>query len=249
MRLWVTRAQPGASATAAALRALGHSALVAPLLAVEPIADARLELEGVAALAFTSANAVRVYAALSGRRDLPAYAVGEATAGAARAAGLVVAHVGAHVGAGDAAALADAIAAARQGKGEGGGEVLQPTAEQPAADLPALLAERGVAARAVAVYRTRAASALPAAVLEALGAEAAGSEALGGVLLHSPRAARTLSALLAAPALTARLRLAETQAFGLSPACLAPLSPDLFPRRRVADRPDEAALLALLPPP
>jgi len=33
-RIWITRAQPGAEATAAAVRKLGHEAFVAPLLEV-----------------------------------------------------------------------------------------------------------------------------------------------------------------------------------------------------------------------
>ena len=34
-RIWITRAQPGADSTAERVRALGHDAVVAPLLAVE----------------------------------------------------------------------------------------------------------------------------------------------------------------------------------------------------------------------
>ena len=55
-------------------------------------------LDGAAGLLFTSANGVRAFAAASPRRDLPALAVGDATAAAARAAGFAdVASAGGNV--------------------------------------------------------------------------------------------------------------------------------------------------------
>src|ERR1043166_2172034 len=87
MRILVTRPDPEASRFAAQLREHGIDALVAPLMIVEPT-DAQLPaLDGIQALIFTSANGVRAYIARGGRADLPAYAVGEATAAAARTAG------------------------------------------------------------------------------------------------------------------------------------------------------------------
>ena len=61
-RIWVTRAEPGASATAGRLRALGLDPLVSPVLEVRPL-EAAIDTDGAAALAFTSANAVRAFAA------------------------------------------------------------------------------------------------------------------------------------------------------------------------------------------
>ena len=61
-RIWITRAQPAADVTAERVRALGHEAMVAPLLAVRPVEPEPIDLEGVAALAFTSANGVRAFA-------------------------------------------------------------------------------------------------------------------------------------------------------------------------------------------
>ena len=48
--VWITRAQPGAAATAERVRALGHEPLVAPLLAVRLLEGAAVDLDGVAAL-------------------------------------------------------------------------------------------------------------------------------------------------------------------------------------------------------
>ena len=88
-RVWITRAEPGASRTAARLRDMGCEPLIQPLLAVEPLTPPLPDLDRFAALAFTSANGVAAFAALTPRRDRPVFAVGEATAGAAREAGFV----------------------------------------------------------------------------------------------------------------------------------------------------------------
>ncbi|MBA2921112.1 uroporphyrinogen III synthase HEM4 [Sphingomonas sp. MAH-20] len=81
----VLRPQPGADATAARAAALGLHPIVAPLFRIVPRA---WTMPGTPfdALLLTSANAVR---ALDDRIDraVPAYAVGGATADAARAAG------------------------------------------------------------------------------------------------------------------------------------------------------------------
>src|SRR5262249_41652863 len=69
------------------VRALGHEAVAAPLLAVMSIEGVRVDLAGVAALAFTSANGVRAFSDATGERGLKVFAVGAATAQAARAAG------------------------------------------------------------------------------------------------------------------------------------------------------------------
>ena len=60
--IWITRAEPGAAATAERVRQLGHRPLVAPLLEVRPTAQAAPDLADVGALAFTSANAARIFA-------------------------------------------------------------------------------------------------------------------------------------------------------------------------------------------
>ena len=77
--VWITRARPGAEATAAKVAALGFTPVVDPLLEVAPIA-ASIDLAGVAALAFTSVNGVRAFSALSDVRSSPVFAVGDAAA-------------------------------------------------------------------------------------------------------------------------------------------------------------------------
>jgi uroporphyrinogen-III synthase len=215
-RVWVTRTQPQADATARRLREMGLEPVVAPVLVVHAIA-ADIDLAGVAALAFTSASGVAAFAAATPRRDLAVFAVGGATAEAARAAGF--AHVLASKG--DVEALADVIAAARPAL------VLAPGAREPAADLPALLAARGVKARRVIVYETRPVRPAPPAGVDA-------------VLIPSARAARIVAELIT-PDLAAGLT-----AFAISGAAASPLRALPFASLVIAPFPDEASLLHLL---
>lgn len=89
------RPQPGADATAARAAALGLKARVTPLFAIESTAWDPPDPSRFDALLLTSANALRhAGPRLSTLRSLPAMTVGEATAAAAREAGLTVAAVG-----------------------------------------------------------------------------------------------------------------------------------------------------------
>ena len=224
MRIWITRAEPGASRTAQRVRALGHEPVVAPLLETHALA-AVIDLDGVGALAFTSANGVRAFVSRSGERSLPVFTVGDATARAARDAGFAeVASA-----AGDLNALADLIAASAPGLK---GSVLAPGPREPAGDLPRALAAQGVTARALALYET-----LPLAPPDGMGVVEA-------VLIHSPKAAERLAVAVGEPG-TARPGLA---AYCISPAAAAPLAGRPFARIAWAAHPDEESLLALLPP-
>ena len=229
MRVWVTRASPGAEATASRLTALGHAPLIAPLLAVRPIAGARLDFNRVGAIAFTSANAVKALAAKypQGGRALPVFAVGEATADAARAAGFADA-VSAD---GDVAALAELIIDRKAGIA---GAVLHPSALKPAGDLAGALAAAGLETRTTPIYDTVEASTLPQRAVEALA-----GDSVDAVLLHSPRAASVLARLLPGSA-------QDITAYALSEACAAPVREIDFKRILTAPEPAESALLALL---
>jgi uroporphyrinogen-III synthase len=85
LRVLVTRPQPQADATAQALLALGHEPILDPALVIERQAMPVVDAAAVAAVLLTSANAAAsLTPALLAR---PIYAVGSATAEAARAAG------------------------------------------------------------------------------------------------------------------------------------------------------------------
>lgn len=94
-RLVILRPEPGASATAARARAMGLDPVAMPLFTVEPVDWTVPDLAGYDALLLTSANAVRHGGdGLARLRGLPLYAVGEATAEAAREAGFDIAGTG-----------------------------------------------------------------------------------------------------------------------------------------------------------
>jgi uroporphyrinogen-III synthase len=227
-RIWITRASPGAEATAARLTAMGLPPLVDPLLAVVPLSPS-IDLDGVAALAFTSVNGVEAFARLCADRSRPAFAVGERTARAVREAGFVEV-LSAD---GDVGALAALIVGR---KDQIGGVVLHPSALEPAGDLVSPLVAAGLTARRVAVYETVERDPQPATLAQ-LGTMAA-------VLLYSPRAARKLARVLQArPAPSLR-------ALCLSPSVAAPLE-TLVQTGRLdsvtsAPHPTETALLGLL---
>lgn len=93
--LIVIRPQPGADTTAAAAGALGLAPRVFPLFAIAPVAWEPPAPGEVDALLIGSANAVRhAGPALALFHGKPVYAVGQATAAAARAAGLTIAALG-----------------------------------------------------------------------------------------------------------------------------------------------------------
>ena len=223
--IWITRAEPGAAATAERVRQLGHRPLVTPLLEVRATAQAAPDLEGVGALAFTSANGARIFASLTDRRDLPVFAVGAATAKAAKAEGFrqVLSADG------DVEALAAGIAGRAP---ELRGLVLHAAAAEPAGDLAGALARAGVRARTETLYET--------AALKPEARQLEAAFAADDVLLHSPRAARQLAVL----ARGGRAR--ALRALCLSRAVAKPLARAQLHSIACAPLPMEAALLNLI---
>lgn len=213
MRVWITRTEPGAARTARAVADLGHRPVVAPVLARR---DLPATLPPHVAVAFTSAAAVEAYGRLTPDRSAAVFAVGDATARAARDAGFA----SVRSAAGDGRALAGLIAA------DPPAALLWPRAAAPAFDLAAALSGAAPVA-SVPVYETRPVDPAPAPDFDA-------------VLIHSPSAARILAECLPPAAAAGRLALA------LSPAVAAPLRGLPFAAVHVAARPDEAHLLAPL---
>jgi uroporphyrinogen-III synthase len=150
--------------------------IVSPLVEIAPI-EAEIDLDGIAALVFTSANGVAAFAdRRPDIRGLPAYCVGASTAAAARAAGLA-----ARSAEGDAVALAALIRRDRPGP------LLHLRGAHAAAELATILSAEGLPAREAVLYEQRP---LPAsAEAEALGR--AGH--LDVLTAFSPRGARALA--------------------------------------------------------
>ena len=105
-RVVILRPEPGASATLARAREAGIDAVAIPLFEVTPVDWVAPDAAEFDALLLTSANAARHGGAgLKRLQALPTYCVGEATAAAARAAGLSVVGIGSD----GAAALLDQV--------------------------------------------------------------------------------------------------------------------------------------------
>ena len=218
-RVWITRTQPGADATAARLTALGYEPVVRPLLRVQPIPNAMSkapDAADIACIALTSPNGVDVIAPDAGPYlGVPVYAVGDTTADAARAAGFTRVKSAS----GDIHTLARLIASDSPQ-----GTVFAPGAEQPAGDLPALLPDRSVLR--LPVYATVETGELIPADTDI-------------ALLHSPRASRILAQQLAISPRTLTL-------IAISQAAAEPFSRLSGLTIHIADHPDEEALLRTL---
>lgn len=165
----VLRPEPGNGRTADRLAALGATVIRRPLFAIVPVAWTPPDPAGFDALVLTSANAVRhADIAATSLARLPVWAVGSATAAAARAAGLRVVATGDS----DGRALLDAAGAAGVRRA-----LLLTGRDRAVAGHPVLHAIR-------AVYASEAVAGVDAALLDGTVA-----------LVHSQRAARQLAML------------------------------------------------------
>jgi uroporphyrinogen-III synthase len=226
-QFWITRAEPGAGATADRLSALGHASLIAPLIQIIPL-SVTIDLSGVQAIAFTSANAVPLFAARGMGLGLPAFCVGDATARAAATAGFTT--ISSANGDGqDLARLIETTLSPAHGA------VLHATGETVAFDLQRALDMKGFTVHTANLYRAMPLGALPATATAAF--PPTGS--LDGILFHSPLTVRTFASLLP-ESLSPRLRWID--AYCLSPAVARPLAHLPWRHIAVAERPTETAL-------
>lgn len=235
MRVLVTRPEPDNARTAAKLRARGCEVILAPLLRIEPIDVARVELDGSwDVLALTSVNAVR---ALAGHPKLvsllttPLYAVGGRTADAAFALGFdnVVSADG------DARDLVRVM----KTHFRTGARVLYLAGEDQSADLAGELAPSRIEVETKVVYRAAQVLQFPPEIREAV---AAGG--LDGVMHFSRRTAEAYVACAASAGLSERA-LSPVQ-YCLSRQVATPLAAAGAGHLSVADAPTEDALLGLI---
>jgi uroporphyrinogen-III synthase len=233
VRLLLTRPRVDAERTAATLRAMGHSVVVAPLLRVQALSNAEIGNGPWAGILVTSANAARAIARHKTLPDLlrlPVIAAGDRSADTMRTAG-----------------FADVVSAAGGRK-----ELVQLAAQRFAAgatllylagadrsgDVAGDLKARSIAVRTAIVYRAVAVAALPQTAAEAL------SGGIDGVLHFSRRSAATyvdviLAARLREPALDNPIH------FCLSSQAAEPLTQAGAHHIRIAPEPTEASLITL----
>ena len=234
MKALVTRPREDARAVADWLGAHGIEPVIEPLLAIRFKADgARILaplLAGAQAVLFTSANGVRAFAAALPRRDLAAFAVGDATAAAARAAGFTaIASAGGDV--------ADLAALVRQRLDPAAGALVHAAAGATAGDLAASLGGAGFSLRRAVLY-----DAVPARKLSRTTAALLAAGTIALALFFSPRTARSFVRLARAAGVAGAGR--AMTAIALSPAVAAALDGLEWGAVRIAAAPTTAALLA-----
>lgn len=228
----VTRPREEVAALAAALAARGIEALIEPMMEVRFRAAAAPDLTGVQAVLCTSANGVRALARASAERRLPLLAVGDATAERARAEGFSsVASAGGDVA--DLVRLAAAQLDPREGR------LLHLCGNAVAGDLAGDLRARGFAVERSILY-----DAAPIAVLSSAATDAIGSGAVDFALFFSPRTAAIFLRLANDAGVASGC--GTMTALSISATADAALGTLPWRERRIAERPEQAALLAAL---
>jgi uroporphyrinogen-III synthase len=231
MRLLVTRPAEDARETAEALRTAGHEVVVEPMLTPRPLATEIPTLDVYQALLFTSRNGVRTFAEASGARGLSVYAVGDATAKAARHAGFAAVASAS----GDAGRLAALV---QEQLTPSAGKLLHATGREGSGTLETSLRGAGFDVVRLELYE-----AVPAAGLSKNVRTRLETGSLDAIVFFSPRTAHTFGTLVSAANL-AKGR-AKLTAYCLSPA-VAEAAGQGWARKRIAKQPNQAALLALI---
>jgi len=233
VRLLLTRPEPDAQRTATALRSQGHDVITAPLLRIEPAADATIGEGPWAAILITSANAahaVTAHARITALRALPVFAVGRRSAEAMAAAGFA----DVTSADGDVSDLARLVATRMQPAAP----LLYLAGEDRAGDLAGDLRAHGFAVEITTIYRAIAVTDLPVAAALAL------ASGIDGVLHFSRRSAQAyVEAARAGGMLAEALKPLH---FCLSAPVAEPLAQAGAADIRVAERPNEAVLIALI---
>lgn len=230
MRALITRPQEDAETLVAELNAAGVETFVEPLLNITAIPDAVAKLDKVQAILLTSRNGARALAEATEQRDMPIYAVGDATAGVASELGFT----SVESASGDSAALAQLIEDRLDPQD---GALLHGSGTAVAGDLAGTLAAKGFTIRCEVLYEARPAARLSAALQAQLT-----DGVLDAVTFFSPRTAQTFVNLVNEAGLASACR--AVTAICISPAVARALGTMEFYDILVASRPDAPAMIA-----
>ena len=240
MRVLVTRPKEDAAGLAEALAALGCEAVLEPLFHVEFMDTAALDMSDVHALLLTSANGARALSRRDVSRELPVYAVGDATAAAAGEAGFTQVHSAD----GGVDQLAELV---KDRMPQDAGILLHVAGSEVAGDLGGTLESAGYGYRRAVLYRAVPVKGLTAATVAALK-----DGDIDAVVFYSPRSAETCIELMRKARVVRAAR--ELDALCLSAAVGEAASELTWRDVRVAPRPNQESLLSLIgsadtPPP
>lgn len=184
MRVLVTRPGEDGTALAELLGARGVDPLVEPLLTIKQIEGAALELKDVQAILLTSANGVRALARRSEKRDIPVFAVGDATATTARSSGFTQVHSAA----GNVETLADLVKEMLKPKD---GPLLHVAGSSVAGDLVGLIEAAGFKCAREKLYEAVTERSLNSSTIAAIK-----DNHIDAVALYSPRSAEIFVELI-----------------------------------------------------
>jgi uroporphyrinogen-III synthase len=230
-RALLTRPREETGALVDALAARGIGAQIEPMMQIH-FRNGAPDLYGVQAVLCTSANGVRALARVSPERGLPLFAVGDATADRARALGFRLVE-SASGNSADLARLAIERLTPRRG------QLVHVRGNDVAGDLAGRLRAHGFAVDSCVLYEAQPAVALSAPAIDAL---TAGE--IDFALFFSPRTAAIFIRLADAAGVAQACK--TIVALSISAAADAALGASSWRERRVAERPDQPALLALL---
>jgi len=232
MRALITRPEADAKTLKAELRRKGIAVQHEPLLTIERLEDVSIDVSDAQGLLFTSSNGVRAFAGLCDERDLPAFAVGDATARACRAAGFT----DVHSASGDVDALANYVIRHCQPRE---GRLVQVAGTVTAGDLAGALRAAGFTVDRIPLYEAR-----PAAAISPETRTALQNGRLDAALFFSPRTAATFVTLARNAGLENACR--NVNAYCLSPAVAKRAGELPWKRITIAAEPTQTALIAAL---
>jgi uroporphyrinogen-III synthase len=232
IRALVTRPREEAEILGSTLAERGIETIIEPLIEVHCRVPAELELAGVQAILCTSGNGVRALARATEERRLPLLAVGDRTAARARTEGFTAVESAG----GDFRDLVRLAAARLHPRG---GKLLHVAGDVIAGDLAGALRPQGFAVERSVLYETR-----PAAALSSTAIHALRFGAIDIALFFSPRTAAVFARLAGLADITGHC--GTVTALSISRAANAALADLPWYDRRVAERPNQRALLGML---
>lgn len=232
MKVLVTRPEPDATVFAERCRSADLTPVIAPLMHIS-IEKKPIDISGIGALAFTSANGVRAFCASHEARDLAVFVVGPATGDEALAAGFQ----DVSIADGDIESLTSLI---DQQRGRIAGAILQIAGAHRAGDLVTALKQRSVEARREVLYAAKAVNNLPENARAALVANAG----VEWAAFFSPRTAALFLALVRNSGLEDHLRF--LRAACLSEAVADVLAGTVWKSVEIAPRRDADAVITAI---
>ncbi len=232
MQVLITRPREDAEELARELQQRGFVPILAPLLSIHRRAEVVPQLDGAQALLLTSANGARALAAATDNRNLPVYAVGDATARAASGLGFTT--VGSASG-----SVKDLVRLVSDNLDPETGVLYHAAGTRLAGDLAGRLREKGFTVVRESLYEAEIASELPLPAKDGL---AGGS--LDLALFFSPRTAAAFVTLAVEAGLASACE--RVAVYALSQAVSDALSEIPWRTIRIASQPDQESLLAVL---